>query len=209
MLALLANFDLIETEIFDSTYIRVLFVTVICLPVLFILYDAVFSAGLSERIVTQTLKEVRALSGSLSSEDPARIQVYKFTIRLLSEFNTYLMGVGYHMFNIQFEEFTQYAPYDPHNAYLEPLVELGILGFSLFLLIAVYPLKYGLATLQNLNDKRNKRPVVGLLFSYLAVLTFALFQPIWYHFQLYLLSALLFGLLTQNSEHESSNRCYR
>lgn len=179
---------------------KILSIILLCSSVLLVVLLYVYSPsiGFIERMFTQTAKEVGALSGPISDEDPARIQIYKYTLSLLSQPNTYIHGTGYHMFNIQFENYTQYAPYDPHNAYAKSLIELGMVGFILYFLIIIRPIRYALATIQE-SVSSNEKYVKAMLLAYLGILVFALFQPIWYHFQLYLISALLFGVRVYKS----------
>lgn len=82
-------------------------------------------------------------SPSISSyEYGGRIFIYSESIRLIKE-NPLGIGLG---------SFSKVTPYSyPHNIFLEIFVELGIIGFSLFLFLLFLILKKSLALRENFN----------------------------------------------------------
>jgi O-antigen ligase len=115
----------------------------------------------------------------------------------LTETRSYITGVGYENFRIEYVSFTGGKLRSPHNAYLKSLLELGLLGFALFMIVVIYPLKYGLSVIKSSVTKAEQSLTIALLWSYAGILVFALFQPVRSHFQFYLLSAILFGALSE------------
>jgi O-antigen ligase len=152
------------------------------------------------RVYTVTVREILSLKGPLRIEDPPRIQIYKFTTFLLADIQTYISGVGYHNFGIEFESFTGEAQKNPHNAFLKPLLETGVVGFSLFTLILVYPFKYGVNAINISTEESERSLATGLLWSYVGVLIFGTFQPVVGAPHIYLLSTLLFSVLVTNTD---------
>lgn len=152
------------------------------------------------RVYTVTAEQVSSLTGPLEAEDPVRVQIYKFTAYLLGDIQTYISGTGYHNFGVEFESFSSVGQRNPHNAFLKPLLEMGIVGFCLFAMVVIYPLRYGLAAAYLLTETSDRSLAVGLLWSYVGVLVFAMFQPIAGSPHIHLISVLLFGTLTATSD---------
>jgi O-antigen ligase len=155
----------------------------------------VLEPDLLGRVYTVTIKELSSITGPLQADDPIRVQIYKFSTYLLRDVQTYVSGVGYHNFGVEFGSFTRGANKVPHNAFLKPLVEMGIIGFFLFAIVVIYPIKYALSAVRMSTKTSEQSLAVGLLWSYVGVLVFALFQPISGAPHIHLLSAILFGVV--------------
>jgi O-antigen ligase/tetratricopeptide (TPR) repeat protein len=116
-----------------------------------------------------------------------RMATWKFTILMIKDRPLLGSGIGTYKYNTlryQADFFSQgdnrsLYPHGfadkAHNEYLQLWVELGIIGFGIFLWLIFIYFSYGLKALRNTKDKYKQGMMIGLMGAVVAVLVDAIF----------------------------------
>jgi len=169
------------------------------LPALFIvIYFSKYRAAIFMSILVLTLTAViilwntpfvksvimRFSSLATASADPSSMtRVFLFQGGWDMLLDTYFMGVGYRAFPVYYEKI--YRPhsqvlfdvFESHTLPMEILAELGVIGFTLFVYFMVRYFKYGLGSVNKIDNPYFRACQIGVVASMAGYLTNALFSP--------------------------------
>ncbi len=117
-----------------------------------------------------------------AADQSGMTRVYLIMGALKMLLNSYLIGVGFRGFPIEYSKYmpARQALFDvkeSHTLPFEVIAELGVIGFMLIAIIFYRYFKFGLHSINNITDNFLKTWQIGLLSTLLALLTFNLFSP--------------------------------
>lgn len=144
------------------------------IPLIFLLFfwQAIIPASVVERI-----KMTRTEEGVLESSTADRLDLWKKSIELFKE--NPIVGVGFSVF-----PYLGYEKGDPHNIYMEVLLEQGIIGITIFLLLLYLALKYSWRLYKTTDDRFLKGLGLGFTACVIATMTTNIFGDRWTYLQL-------------------------
>lgn len=149
----------------------------------FLLYSlfALFLASIGSESVRTILFSVGERVTDIfagSSEDSSKFRIILFKTAILMWLDSYMLGIGYQGFPTVFKKYNppqeMGGVYEPHNEFYTVLVELGLVGFTVFIFIIWKMLKTGWLTVKFFHDKSSGMRAISLaLFaSFVAYLIF-------------------------------------
>lgn len=168
----------------------------------------VIDPGLFGRLINQTLVELDyLLEGDLTQKGPLRSRIYLTVLAILTEPANMFLGIGFHNFGTVYADITGHDYYpNPHNPLFKFFTELGILGLVFVLLILLFPFIWLRQGFRSATSSMRQSELAALGSTYVILLIFGVFQPLFGHHQLYISWALIHAMSQKTKSNDSTRK---
>lgn len=168
----------------------------------------VIEPDLFGRLINQTLVELNyLLDGDLTQKGPLRSRIYLTVVSIITEPANMLIGIGFHNFGTVYADITGHDYYpNPHNPLFKFFTELGILGLVFVLLILLFPFIWLRQGFRSATSSIRKSELAALGWTYVILLIFGVFQPLFGHHQLYISWALIHAMSQKAKSNDPTRK---